>query len=272
MSPLWRDEIGVLLSPEKIVLTRMGRGLRPVCDRHRTVIVEDGSHTDFGPALGVLSREIADPLWQNANARVLISDRWARYSIVPWSDDLRGAQERATHARVFLERTYGATTEDWTVSLSDAEPGRSQVAAALPTSLLAQIESLLAGKVGPSISIQPQLIASFNVWRHRLPSSGGWFVCIDDGSFAAAQIGPEGWLRVQSVRIGHDWAAELRRLVKFSRLAALHGSDTRVFVDAPFALRVGASTESIDGLEWLVTEHSPRATVEKLVELKGMYA
>ena len=84
MSPLWRDEIGNLLSPEKIVLTRMGRGLRPVCDRHRTVIVEDGSRTNFGPALGVLSREIADPLWQNANARVLISDRWARYSIVPW--------------------------------------------------------------------------------------------------------------------------------------------------------------------------------------------
>ena len=272
MSPLWRDEIGVLLAPGKVVLTRMKRGLRPTCERHRTVVIDGGSFTDFGPALRVLSRELMEGEWQNANARLLVSDQWARYSIVPWSDDLHGSQERAAHARVFLERTYGTSAEDWTVTLSDAVPGQSQVAAALPTALLTQLESLLAGRVGPSISIQPQLIASFNVWRRRLPAEGGWFVCIDDGSFAAVQIGGSGWLRVQSVRIGNDWPAELRRLVKFSRLAAQGSTLHKVYVDAPMALRVGADAHAIDGLEWLVTERAPSATVEKLVEIKGMYA
>ena len=277
MSPLWRDEIGILLAPGKLVLTRMSRGLRPVCVRHQTIVVDDGSFTDFGAALSVLARELTLADWRNANARVLVSDQWVRYSVVPWSDELRGARERAAHARLFLERTYGASSEDWTVTLSDVEPGRSQVAAALPTALLAQLESVLSGRAGPAVSIQPQLLATYNVWRHRLPASGCWFVCIDDGSFAAAQISPEGWQRVQSVRIGSDWPAELRRLVKFSRLAAQGAAEQglmaqTVYVDAPMALRLGAEADSIDGLEWLVTENTPRATVEKLVQLKGMYA
>ena len=40
MSPLWRDEVGLYLSPRRVVLTRMKRGIRPVHAAERNVVVE----------------------------------------------------------------------------------------------------------------------------------------------------------------------------------------------------------------------------------------
>ena len=44
--------------------------------------------------------------------------------------------------------------------------------------------------------------------------------------------------RVHAVRIGLDWARELKRLQTFGRLASASPADGRVYVDLPEALRV----------------------------------
>ena len=250
MSPLWRDEIGLFLAPKRIVLARMKRGIRPVNVAERTVAVETGEAHSWDAAIETLDVSLEDPSWHRANLRLIVADNFARYAIVPWSDNLSNEDERIQHARLCMANTFGDVVSQWTVTVSDAPPGSSQVACAIPTALLERIRALAELRDLKIKSVQPQLIAAFNGWRNQLPRGDAWFVTIDEGSLAAAHFTATQWDCVRSVRIGADWEVELKRLQTFGRLARTGGGESRVYVDAPQWLR--DKSGSVDhGFEWL---------------------
>lgn len=270
MSPLWRDEIGLLIAPRRVLFNRMRRGLRPQCTADACITVEDGSFTDWTPTLAALRTQLLESSWRDANVRAVIADHWVRYAAVPWSREVRGESERLVHARHVLAHVYGDVFEDWTIVLSESVPGSAQIASAMPTALLDQLRGVVEASRSRLLSVEPQLVVAFNIWRSRLPQSG-WFVSIDDGSLAAARLTPSGWDQVRSVRIGSNWSAELHRLRVFGRLASAGSGEQRVFVEAPLWLRKIAGDGDV-GLEWLEEMDSPSATLGKLVELKRLYA
>ena len=263
MSPLWRDEIGIYLSPHKLALTRLARGARPKCVGEASWANELANDTHWNASLAALDALLAKGEWQKAVARVVVSDHWVRYAMVPYSAALNGAVERATHARHVLTGIYGEVVSQWTVTLSDSRPGSAQVACALPAQLVEDLHSILARHRIPLRSLQPQLVSAYNHWRVKLPDGGAWFVSIEQGSLAAARLGTGGWDRVHSVRIGADWAMELRRLQTFGRLANTSALEGRVYVDAPAALRIAAGATGTD-LIWLDEDLAGESTVGKL--------
>jgi len=263
VSPLWRDEIGIFLAPHKLALTRMARGVRPRSAGEvawTNDIVED---THWAAPLAALDGLLAKREWQGAVGRIVISDQWVRYAIVPYSAALSGEEERLTHARHVLTGIYGEVVSHWSVTLSDSRPGSPQVACALPANLLEELHLVLARHRVPLRSLQPQLVSAYNHWRSKLPDGGAWFVSIEQGSLAAARLAPGGWDRVHSVRIGADWTVELRRLQTFGRLASTTAQEGRVYVDAPAALRIAAGTSGAD-LVWLDEELAGDSTAGKL--------
>ena len=176
MSPLWRDEIGIYLAPHKLALTRLARGVTPksVGEASWSNELEDDTH--WSAALGALDALLAKAEWQGAVARVVISDHWVRYAMVPYAAALSGDAERATHARHVLTGIYGEVVGQWTVTLADSRPGVAQVACALPASLLEELQAILLRHRIPLKSLQPQLVSAYNHWRDRLPDGGAWFV------------------------------------------------------------------------------------------------
>jgi hypothetical protein len=259
VSPLWRDKVAIQLSPRRLVLTRTGRGLRPKPSAEENRPYENAEDASWTTAMNVLRERLAQPAWQDANARVVLSDHWVRYAIVPWSNDLHGRDERLTHARFALADIYGESVTSWTVRLSETFPGNLQVACAVPSALFDELQELLASHRLNLVSLQPRLIAAFNRWRHRLPSCGAWFVSIEEGSLAAARLSRSGWDRVHAVRIGPDWTVEMKRLQTFARLAGARAEDGVVFADAPASLR--RATEGTQGLQWLEDEETASAAV-----------
>jgi hypothetical protein len=221
-------------------------------------LVEPLAAPGWESVLAQLESQLAQGVWSDARARVVIADQWVRYCVVPWSDALSSGTERLAHARELLAGVFGEAMSDWTVSLSDAPPGASRLASAMPTALL---ESILA-------SVQPQLIAAYNTWRHILPSAAAaWFVTVEQGSLAALRMCGDGIDRVHAVRIGLDWARELRRLQTFGRLASESPADGRVYVDLPEALRMLKPGLSAD-LEWLDEPNPPLTTLHQLEHLR----
>ena len=101
MSPLWRDEVGIYVSPRRIVLTRMKRGMRPlnVAECNRPVI--NGETNQWETALDTLAACLEETTWHGATGRLIVADHWARYAIVPWSDALTDQDERIA-ARALL--------------------------------------------------------------------------------------------------------------------------------------------------------------------------
>lgn len=271
MSPLWRDEIGIFLAPHKLALTRLARGLKPKCVGEASWTNEAADDGHWAASLAALDLHLAKPEWQDAAVRVVISDHWVRYAIVPWSPDLTGETERAAHARHVLTGIYGEVVSHWQVTLSDSRPGLPQVACAVPLQLLEELQLLLARHDLPLKSMQPQLVSAYNHWRDKLPDGGAWFVSIEQGTLAAARLVPGGWDRVHGVRIGADWAVELKRLQTFGRLAGNSAQEGKVYVDAPAALRQAAGNAGAD-LVWLEEQAPVESTVAKLEFLRRNHA
>jgi hypothetical protein len=267
VSPLWRDELGIYLAPHKLALTRLARGVRARQVGQTGWVNGVAGDTHWAAVLAALDALLARDEWRKAVARVVIADHWVRYACVPWSAALSGEAERLTHARHVLTGIYGDVVSQWTITLSDSRPGSAQVACALPTALLEELQLILARHKLPLASLQPQLISAYNHWRTSLPDGGAWFVSIEQGTLAAARLVPGGWDRVHSVRIGADWAVELRRLQTFGRLASTSTQEGHVYVDAPAGLRIAAGSTSAE-LVWLEEDRAGDSTAGKLEFLR----
>ena len=267
MSPLWRDEVGIYLAQRRACLVRMRRGVRPT-------LAAEVDHADSAAAAGwegaltLLEQQMNEGTWSDARVRVVLADHWVRYSVVPWSDALSSTGERLAHARELMSGIFGAEMSDWTVSLSEAPPGSSRLASAVPTALLQALKDAALRHRQKLVSVQPQLSAAYNTWRHVLPAAtAAWFVTVEEGSLAALRMCGDGIDRVHAVRIGLEWARELKRLQTFGRLASASPTDGRVYVDLPAALRT-LRPEGSGDLEWLDEPNPPLTTLHQLEHLR----
>ena len=271
MSPLWRDEIGVHLTPRKLHMIRMKRGVKPALVAEQEEAFTPSQANDWTPALQVLERMLAQPEWRGALLRVVAADSWARYAIVPWVAELSSTEERVAHARQMLAGAYGDAVSDWEVRLSEVPPGSPRVACTIPRALLESLRAVCNSQNVRLASLQPQLVCAYENWRHRLPAAGGWFVSVEETTLAAARIGRDGWDRVYSVRIGSDWPRELKRLQTFGRLVNTSSDEGQVFVDAPQAWREVAGAAGQD-LQWLEEESGPQTTLQRLARARRLAA
>ena len=267
VSPLWRDEVGIYLAQRRVCLVRMRRGARPTlaAEVDRT---DSQASAGWDGALDSLEQQLKENTWSDARARVVIADQWVRYSVVPWSDSLNSSAERLGHARELMGGVFGDSMTDWSLSLSDAPPGSSRLASAMPTALLEALREMTARHGQKLVSVLPQLVAAHNTWRHVLPTAAAaWFVTVDSGSLAALRMCGDDIDRVHAVRIGLDWARELKRLLTFGRLASSSPADGRVYVDLPATLRALRPENSAD-LEWLEEPNPPFTTLHQLEHLR----
>jgi hypothetical protein len=267
VSPLWRDEVGVYVTARRIYLVRIKRGMRPQLEREENHTAAEAA-SGWEGALKHYEAQLDAGGWSDAATRVVLADQWVRYTIVPWSDALSAPAERMAHARELLSGVFGESMSDWTITLSLSPPGVSCLASAVPTALLTALKELTSRYRQKLVAVQPQLIAAFNTWRHALPAeSAAWFVTVEEGSLAALRMCAQGIDRVHAVRIGIDWARELKRLQTFGRLASSSAADGRVYVDLPIALRA-LRPETAADLEWLDEPNPPLTTLHQLEYLR----
>jgi hypothetical protein len=269
VSPLWRDEIGIHLSPNRVCIVRVKRGLRPTVVAEHEQPVKAAAAGHWSAPLEVMSEllEKAD----GAALHVVLADCWVRYAVVPWADSLSSPLEQLGHGRQLLESIYGDAVSGWEVRLSAAPPQSSRIACSMPSELLAQLTTVAFKRGVRLASLQPQLIVAYENWRHRLPASGAWFVTVGDGTLAAARLCRSAWDRVHSVRIGRYWVRELNRLQTFGRLASASPDDGKVYVDAPQAWREVAGPAGAD-LQWLEDEPTSLTTLQRLARVRRLAA
>ena len=271
MSPLWRDEVAIYLAPRKIAMARRVRGRKPQVTAATDVAVPGGHFGDFRPTMATLAELLQEATWQDATARIVVADPWARYGVVPWPSARLDAEGRLTHARYVLADAFGDGLTDWAVTLADTPPGQAYVACAMPGQLKAALEDVLPQARLTLASLQPQLVVAFNAWRHRLPADDSWFVSLDDGSLSAVHLSNGAWDRVHMARLSTDWMVELERLHAFGKMTRAAGAANRMFVDAPIWMRHNAMPSGTE-LEWLDADAGDVAQTHELALLHRVYA
>jgi hypothetical protein len=268
---LFPDEVGIFIAPSKVLLVKTRRGLKPDCVAEQSIRVEAGAAGDWDAALAVLRGELEQTAWHTARARVVVANHWVRYEVLPWSVELAKESERLAHARYLLSATYGDIVEQWTVALSEAAPGAPRLVSAIPSALLADLTNAVTAHGLKLLSLQPQLVVAYNLWRHRFPRPAAWFASIDDSSLVAMHMSNGHCDRVRSVRISDDWVVELQRIQTMGRLAQGRPAEGPVFVDAPLCVRQLAGSDNAS-VEWLKNEARPQDTLGRLAALREAHA
>jgi hypothetical protein len=254
----------------------MKRGSKPTPVAEHEERFEAAKGDAWAGALEAFARMLAQAPWSGARTRVVLADHWARYAIVPYVAALNSTAERLAHGRQLLTGLYGEAVANWDLRISDAPPQAPRVLCAVPGELIAGIRAACAAHDNRLLSLQPQLVAAYEAWRPSLPESNAWFVSVEQGSLAAARLGPQGWDRVHGVRIGADWLRELKRLQTFGRLASTSPEEGQVYVDAPHAWREvaagAAAGADASGLQWLEEPNGPMTTLQRLGRTRRLAA
>ena len=208
MSRLFPDRLLITLSPGEVSAARW-RGF----PRQRVV---EQSRVACDPAFG------GEP-WQGAVAAldalphqgpckvtVVLSNHFVRYAVVPWSDALATPAEEDAYVRHHFAKIHGERAKTWRLRSSEGAAGAPRLASAVDAGLIdALAKRFPRGSRVRLVSVQPQLMHQFNLWRGLVPAQGAWLVLAEADRACVALLAGGRWRTVQNGK--EPWLEQLER-------------------------------------------------------------
>jgi hypothetical protein len=146
---------------------------------------------------------------EKLDVTVVLSNHFARYTIVPPQQDATAEEELAL-ARFQFAKIHGERARGWEVRLSRAGGG-ARLACAIDASLLARLKACFPkGGKARLASVQPALMAVYNAARKRIPREGAWLLLTESGRSCLAHVAPQGWGSVHNGPEA-DWERQIER-------------------------------------------------------------
>lgn len=238
MSRLWRDRLSLAIAPDRIVLVRARGGLRPQAVAKSIVAVPQTAEGGWKPALQALAQVLlADRQWQDTNVSAVLSNDFARYQLIPWSDEIASAEERDAYVRQSFAQVYGDGVADWVYVVSSATRGAPWFAAAVERALVAQLEESVGQAQSKLVSVMPHVMPAFNSARRVIKERDLWFVQVEKQQLLLALIVDGRWQTISSRHVSDtQWQTELPLLLdRERRLKDLGQVPRTVVISAPEA-------------------------------------
>ena len=234
MLRLWRDHLSLAIAPDRLVLVRGSRGLRPTLIAKEIVPVTS-SEGGWKGALETLAKTLKAKQWHDAETHVVLSNSLVRYQLVPWSDEVNGAAERAVYVRQSFAQVYGDAAAEWMYVVSDVPRGGAWVACAVSRDLLSQLETSITQAGSHLVSVKPHVMTAFNGARRVLNNKSCWFVQVEKDKLLIALISQGRWQTLGSRQIvGEHWQQELPLLLDREwRLNGVSPVSREVIISAP---------------------------------------
>jgi hypothetical protein len=248
------------LAPDFISLLRVSGGPRPRALGGRTVACDAGSGEPWEGAAAALPRLAGEFGKVSARVTVVLSNHFARYALVPWSDGLGRADEQIAFARFCFAKIHGERSKDWDLRLSPGDSGSTRVASAVDSPLVRAIGSAFSSRA-KLVSVQPYLMSAFNRTRTQLAGARAWLLLVEPGRTCLARLEKGHWAAVRNSRGDpsgpQQWAGLL------DRERHLAGGDAKAGTVHVHARSWKSSSASVDG--WTFKKLSS-AAVEGLAE------
>lgn len=183
----WFGETAVVLGAERVSLRQAGR------ERVRPVAAADGG---WGPSVAALAELLAgtDDRRRPRRTRVVVSNAFVRFVLVPWSSQRLTPQERQELLRQLFAERHGERAGQWRVVAEGARFERQSLAAAVDAELLAALHGTVAAAGLRLRSLVPALAANHQRWRARIGAiRRGWFADVADGRLTTVAFDQNGW-------------------------------------------------------------------------------
>ncbi|SFU62319.1 hypothetical protein SAMN05216350_103196 [Polaromonas sp. YR568] len=248
MSPLWRRRLCISLAPDAVAAVLMTRGRKPAIEK-KLAWASKPDPSDTQPWHGAV-RALAEGLGEleakGADATIVLSNHFVRYALLPWSDQVTGAEERQAMARISFEKLFGSAAGGWAVRLSDDAYGKPSLASAVDMSLPDAIVQACHGAGVRPFSVQPYLMSVFNQYRKQLAAANTCLVVAEPRRVGLLMAGEDGWFAVRTLPLRNELSHELAPLLRRELLLA-GLPDARIYLHAPGeATAAGLPFESLD--------------------------
>lgn len=238
MSPSWRERVLAALTPRRVLLLRQGRGLAPrlTAREQRECAPADPGMPPWQPAVLALRTALNEPAWQNAELRLVLSNHFVHYLMVPWSTQLTKAAEQAALVRHHFSQVFGTAADSWEMRWSEGKPPAPCLACGVDKTLLAALRELAADparrlRLG---AVQPYLMAAYNRWRRQLDGRQDWLLLAEEGRICLGWFEDKDWAGVFCQQVGGDWENELPGLLERALLlAGREQAPRRLSIEAP---------------------------------------
>lgn len=249
MLRLSSDRILIALAPDSLALLRVSGGLRPRVSEKRTVACDPAFGAQpWQGAVAALEQVAEETRHTNAKVTVVLSNHFARFILVPWSEGLKNAEEETAFVRYCFAKVHGERSKEWDLRLSPTPTGSARIASAIDSSLVQAVRAAFpAAARAKLVSVQPYLMPAFNRWRKEIKGERAWFLLVEPQRACLARLEGGRWSVVRNARGTFDeprqWAGLLDR--ERHRVGGDEASEG-VYVHAP---RNGNALP-VEGEEW----------------------
>ena len=214
MSRLFPERLLIGLAPDAVSLLRVSGGAKPRVLDKRTLACDSSSGEPWDGAAAALSRLAGEIGKASVRVTVVLSNHFARYALVPWSEGLGKGEEQDAFARYCFAKIHGERSKDWALRLSRGASGSARVASAVDEPLIRAVSSAFSSRA-KLVSVQPYLMSAFNRARARLAGARSWLLLVEPGRTCLARLEQGRWTAVRNSRGDADgpqqWAGLLDR-------------------------------------------------------------
>lgn len=137
MSLSWRERLLISLAPGELSWLRLAGVFKPKLIGKGIVPVEPGyGARSWDGAIATLRAETARWSRERLSVRVVLSNHFVRYALVPPSREVSGHAEELALARFHFNKVHGDSSRGWDIRLSPGRSGAPRVACAVDSTLL----------------------------------------------------------------------------------------------------------------------------------------
>ena len=239
MSRLWRDRLLVSLAPGAVAIARATRGLRPRLVSRQVIACDPVSGTEIWQGAAKTLAKAIEPIRdERVDVTVVLSNHFARYAVVPFDAAIASPDEEIALARFHFTKIYGERARSWDVRMGNGRHGTPRLASAADAALIQAVRACFPGNAKARlVSVQPYLMAAFNLWRGAMQKEDAWLLLVEPQRVCLALVAGGKWSTVQASNgefpVPEDWALLLDRqqlrteIASASRTVLVHAPDTR---------------------------------------------
>ena len=234
MSPWWRDALRAQLGPQRVqVLQPARRWPRRSPRSWEAALAPADDPQQWSGALAAAEAgllELADT--GAARLHVCLSNQFVRYTVLPWSDELRSESEVHAFAQHRMREVYGELAASWQIALSAGWPGVPRIAAAVERALLEALVELAARARLRLQAVVPHFSLLADSRRRELRGAAFWLAAAESGRLVLARSERGEWRSLAAARdAGAPVAALLALLAREGFGLAEAQIPRRVYVD-----------------------------------------
>jgi len=219
VSLLWRNkQLRIGLAPDRIYVS----GRKAV-----ELPVNDGTWNAAVDALEAVLKGM------KGEASVVLADQFVRYTLLPWNETLKNAEQWNALASHRFTTLHGPKAGEWQINVAETAPMGPRLACAVDRTLIQRLAETFVKVNLRLASVQPFLVAAFNRIRKSVGNGSCWIVVEEPGRLTLSLIQKGMWVAIRTRRADKSWRNVLPEMLeRESAFLGLSSPITRVIVCA----------------------------------------